>query len=107
MMIDGPRMPPASRGKPKQLVVLLHGYGSNGEDLISLAPYWAKTLPDAQFVSPNAPDPVPGYPGGYQWFPITKLPRSRAGALWLAGGKSRIGRLQPGRDDELACGPPP
>jgi phospholipase/carboxylesterase len=82
MMIDGPRMPPASRAKPKQLIVLLHGYGSNGEDLISLAPYWAKTLPDAQFVSPNAPEPVPGYPGGYQWFPITKLdPRLMERAL--------------------------
>lgn len=75
--IDGPRMPPAAGGKPSSLVILLHGYGSNGEDLISLAPYWAKALPNTQFVSPNAPEPVPqapmGAPGGYQWFPITRL----------------------------------
>lgn len=72
-LIDGPRMPPAAGGKPESLVVLLHGYGSNGEDLISLAPYWAKALPRTQFVSPNAPERVPGVPGGYQWFPIARL----------------------------------
>ena len=66
-------MPPAAGGKPSSLVVLLHGYGSNGEDLISLAPYWSKALPNTQFVSPNAPEPVPMAPGGYQWFPISRL----------------------------------
>jgi phospholipase/carboxylesterase len=66
-------MPPAQGGKPTSLVVLLHGYGSNGEDLIGLAPYWAKLLPGAQFVSPNAPERVAMAPGGYQWFPITRL----------------------------------
>src|SRR5262245_17114370 len=66
--IDGPRQPPARGGKPDALVVLLHGYGSNGADLISLAPYWAKALPGAQFLSPNAPEPIPGMPGAYQWF---------------------------------------
>lgn len=71
--IDGPRMPPAAGGKPSSLVVLLHGYGSNGADLISLAPYWAKALPHTQFVSPNAPEPVAMAPGGYQWFPISRM----------------------------------
>jgi len=71
IFIDG--MPPARGGKPDALVVLLHGYGSNGADLISLAPYWAKVLPGAAFVAPNAIEPVPGAPGGYQWFPITNL----------------------------------
>jgi phospholipase/carboxylesterase len=68
-MIDGPRLPPRS-GKPKQLVILAHGYGSNGDDLIGLAPYLARALPEAVFVSPHAPEPVPGYPAGRQWFPI-------------------------------------
>jgi phospholipase/carboxylesterase len=72
-------MPPAAGGKPTSLVVLLHGYGSNGADLISLAPYWQKLLPQAQFVAPNAPEPVPMAPGGYQWFPISRLdPRELA-----------------------------
>jgi phospholipase/carboxylesterase len=73
IFIDGPRMPPARGGRPEALVLLLHGYGSNGADLISLAPYWAKALPGAAFVSPNAIEPVPQVPGGYQWFAIADL----------------------------------
>ncbi|MAL10197.1 MAG: phospholipase [Maricaulis sp.] len=73
MPIDGPRQPPASGGRPKKLVVFLHGYGSNGEDLIGLAGQWAREMPDVQFVSPNAPEPVPGAPNGYQWFPLTRI----------------------------------
>jgi phospholipase/carboxylesterase len=71
--LDGPRLPPRSGGPAKQIVILAHGYGSNGQDLIGLAPYLAQALPDAAFVSPNAPEPVPGYPGGHQWFPISRL----------------------------------
>lgn len=70
VFLDGPRMPPKRGGKPDSLVVLLHGYGSNGADLIELAPHWAKALPGAGFIAPNALEPVPGAPGGYQWFPI-------------------------------------
>src|SRR5689334_13727942 len=73
VFLDGPRMPPARGGKPNALVILLHGYGSNGADLISLAPYWAKTLPGAAFVSPNAIEPLAQAPGGYQGFPISNL----------------------------------
>ncbi len=54
-MPDGPRLAPASGGKPRSLVVLLHGYGSNGDDLISLAPLIQPMLPDTAFVAPNAP----------------------------------------------------
>lgn len=71
--LDGPRRPPLSGGKPRKLVIFLHGYGSNGEDLIGLAGQWARDLPDVQFVSPNAPQPVPGYPGGFQWFSLTRI----------------------------------
>ena len=52
------------------LVIFLHGYGSNGADLFR-SPYWAEALPGATFVSPNAIDPVPMVPGGYQWFRST------------------------------------
>jgi phospholipase/carboxylesterase len=72
-MIDGPRQPPAAGGKPTSLVVFLHGYGANGADLIGLAPYWSKLLPHTQFLAPDAPTPVPGSVGGFQWFPITNL----------------------------------
>lgn len=73
VFLDGPRMPPKRGGKPDSLVIFLHGYGSNGADLISLAPYWADLLPGTAFVSPNAIEPVAMAPGGYQWFPISSL----------------------------------
>ena len=73
LFLDGPRMAPARGGKPDSLVVFLHGYGSNGADLIEFASFWARDLPGTAFVSPNAPEPVPQAPGGYQWFPITEL----------------------------------
>ncbi|MDE0801454.1 MAG: prolyl oligopeptidase family serine peptidase [Rhodospirillaceae bacterium] len=67
--LDGPRRDPDS-GKPAvQAVIFLHGYGSDGNDLISLAPYFAESLPDAKFFSPNAPEP--GETGlGCQWFTL-------------------------------------
>ena len=60
-----------SEEKPKQVVVLLHGYGSNGQDLMSLVPYWERALPDTIFISPDAPEPceLPS-PDGYQWFSL-------------------------------------
>lgn len=65
--------PPPSM-KVKQLVILLHGLGSNGRDLISLAPIWAQDLPECAFISPDAPFPCdmvpPGYPDSYQWFSL-------------------------------------
>ena len=79
---------PASGGAPKQVVILLHGLGSNGQDLISLAPYYAKAAPDAIFISPDAPfacDMVPaGYPDSYQWFSL----QSRDPEDMLAGVKN-------------------
>jgi phospholipase/carboxylesterase len=66
--LNGPSQPPASGGAPKQLVVLLHGYGADGNDLIGLAPHWAQLLPEAEFVSPHAPFPCEAMPFGRQWF---------------------------------------
>ncbi len=65
--LDGPAQPPAA-GTAKQLVVLLHGYGADGNDLIGLAPHWAPLLPEAEFVSPHAPFPCEAMPFGRQWF---------------------------------------
>jgi phospholipase/carboxylesterase len=70
--LDGPRLMPASGGKPKQLVVLLHGYGANGNDLTSLGQHWRQLLPEALFISPHAPEPCAGNPfAGRQWFDLT------------------------------------
>ena len=79
-MIDGPRAPPASGKAAASLVILLHGYGSNGEDLISLAPHWADALPTTAFVSPNAPERCPGAPGGYQWWGLERGARAEGAA---------------------------
>src|SRR5437667_7260441 len=38
--LTGPSRPPASGGRPNRLVILLHGLGADGNDLIGLAPYW-------------------------------------------------------------------
>ena len=70
--LSGSRLPPL-KGKATELVVLLHGYGADGEDLIGLAPHWQDMLPGAEFVAPNAPERVPGAAKGYQWFPIARL----------------------------------
>lgn len=70
MDLDGPSQGPASGGRAKQLVVLLHGWGANGDDLIGLAPYFAQGLPDTHFVSPNAPFPCEANPAGLQWFSL-------------------------------------
>jgi phospholipase/carboxylesterase len=67
--LDGPRIDP--RAAPTALVVLLHGYGANGDDLIALADGWRRQLPQAAFVAPNAPEAIPGMPGALQWFPLT------------------------------------
>tara|TARA_R110002110_G_scaffold18688_5_gene78326 strand:+ start:16695 stop:17369 length:675 start_codon:yes stop_codon:yes gene_type:complete len=72
MALTGPEVAAAS-GTAKQLVILCHGYGSDGNDLIALAPYWQPLLPDADFVAPNAPERCDGNPMGYQWFPIGRL----------------------------------
>jgi phospholipase/carboxylesterase len=55
------------------MVILLHGYGSNGDDLIGLVPYWRAALPDTVFLSPHAPQPCPGVPDGRQWWPLTSF----------------------------------
>ncbi len=69
--LDGPRLAPAS-GTARSLVVFVHGYGANGDDLIALGQMWQAALPDTAFVSPHAPEECAANPfGGRQWFPLT------------------------------------
>lgn len=68
--LEGPEFGPAAGGKPGKLVLLLHGLGADGNDLISLAPHWARLLPGAVFVSPHAPFPCDMAPYGHQWFSL-------------------------------------
>ncbi|HXW39913.1 MAG TPA: dienelactone hydrolase family protein [Xanthobacteraceae bacterium] len=68
--LDGPRLAPRS-GSARQLVVFLHGYGADGNDLIELGRAWQSLLPQAAFVSPHAPEPCGQAPVGRQWFALT------------------------------------
>jgi phospholipase/carboxylesterase len=68
--LSGPRMPPRAGGPPRQLIVLLHGVGADGNDLIELAPALAARLPGAAFVAPDAPEPCDMAPFGRQWFSL-------------------------------------
>ena len=75
-MIDGPRLAPASGGRATSLVVFLHGYGADGNDLIGIGREWQHLLPETAFVAPHAPDRLagpdvpPGIPGR-RWFALT------------------------------------
>jgi phospholipase/carboxylesterase len=68
--LDGPRLAPRS-GRAKSLVVFLHGYGADGNDLIEIGRAWQPLLPDTAFVSPHAPNPCGQAPTGREWFPLT------------------------------------
>ena len=68
--LSGPRLMPRS-GPPKQLVVFLHGYGADGNDLLEIGKQWQPLLPEAAFVSPHAPEPCAMAGTGRQWFPLT------------------------------------
>lgn len=81
--LDGPRRLPLAR-HADSLVVLVHGYGANGDDLIGLADEWREAMPHTAFAAPNAPEPLPFTAmGGYQWFDLTLRDPSE---LWRGCG---------------------
>ncbi len=71
-VLQAGRKEPVS-GSVRSVVVFLHGYGANGADLLGLADPLGEHLPDTLFVAPDAPEELPGMPGGFQWFPIPWL----------------------------------
>jgi phospholipase/carboxylesterase len=95
--LSGPRLPPA-RGAATHLVVLCHGYGADGNDLIGLAPHWQRLLPTVAFAAPNAPEPCAGSPTGFQWFAISRLDPSET----QKGVEGAAGGLNAFLDGELA-----
>ena len=88
MTLTGPRLSPLSGNKPDSLVVLVHGYGSNGDDLISLAEIIQPALPNTAFVAPNAPSQIPRMAAAHQWCPIEtfSMAERAAGAAAAAPG---------------------
>lgn len=95
--LDGPRFGPAAGGPAQQLVILLHGLGADGQDLIGIAPHWAQVLPNAAFVSPNAPFPCDMAPYGYQWFSV----QDRSPEAMLSGVRMAASPLDAFIDAEL------
>lgn len=84
MRLTGPAIFPKDMAPPKSIVVLLHGLGADGENMIGVAPFMAKHFPNTMFVAPNAPFQFDMYPVGYQWFSLT----DRDPAKMLAGVKT-------------------
>jgi phospholipase/carboxylesterase len=97
-LLDGPRLAPIS-GTARQLIVLVHGYGADGNDLISLGQVWQQALPDAAFVAPHAPDRIPDGPGGFQWFPLNRVETSET----EPGAEAAAPALERFIDAELAA----
>jgi len=96
--LEGPSFGPHGGGKPGHMVLLLHGYGADGNDLIGLAPLLGQLMPDVVFHAPNAPYPCEGNPFGYQWFGISRLDP----ALTLAGVRSAGPLVDAFIDDTMA-----
>jgi phospholipase/carboxylesterase len=83
-IVNGASLKPLSGAAPKQIVLLLHGFGSNGQDMISLAPTWQDDLPDALFLAPHAPQQS-SFGAGYQWWGLSDLsPQALAAGAALA-----------------------
>jgi phospholipase/carboxylesterase len=97
MALFGPSHPPAAGGKPSRLVILLHGLGADGNDLIGLQQYWGRLVPEAAFVAPNAPFPCDMAPYGYQWFSV----QDRTSEAVLGGVRAAAPLLDAFIDDEL------
>ncbi|MGH6797625.1 MAG: alpha/beta hydrolase [Roseiarcus sp.] len=100
--LDGPRIP-AAAGRTGQLVVFLHGYGADGNDLIELGRQWRALMPEAAFVSPHAPERSPASPMGRQWFALSNRPPDDAAGdaeRWTGALKAR-GAIDAFLDAEL------
>jgi phospholipase/carboxylesterase len=109
--LNGPRLGPRPGETPRRLVVLLHGVGADGNDLIALAPYFRALMPNALVVAPNAPEPFDMAPFGFQWFSIRDLeaaPRldgvRRAAPILNGFIDAELARLGLADDKLILCG---
>ena len=67
-ILESASVSPLSKNKPRQAIILCHGYGGDGKDISALAINWQRFLPDAVFLCPNAPEVCAVNPQGFQWF---------------------------------------
>ncbi len=97
-IVNGKSLKTRSGAAPRQIVLLLHGYGSSGADMIALASHWQDVLPDALFVAPHAPQRCGLMSGGYQWWGLSGL----APAALAAGAASAAPAINAFIDKKLA-----
>lgn len=103
--LTGPERP-AAAGEADSLVIFLHGYGADGNDLIGLADPLAPHLPNTRFMAPNAPERCVNNPMGYQWFPIPWMDGSTEEQAQASAAAS-FELLDALFDDIAASGMPP
>ncbi|MEM8570171.1 MAG: dienelactone hydrolase family protein [Pseudomonadota bacterium] len=104
-LLTGPTRP-AAKGDADSLVIFLHGYGADGNDLIGLADPLGPHLPTTRFMAPNAPEPCINNPLGFQWFPIPVMDGSSEGQA-QASAKRSFELLDTFLDEAEASGIPP
>ncbi len=97
-IVNGASLKPRSGAEPKQIVLLLHGFGSNGTDMIALAPHWQDAMPDALFLAPHAPQRCVTIGAGYQWWGLSGF----APAALAAGAASAAPAIDAFIDKKLA-----
>ena len=97
----------ALSGRARQMIVVLHGYGADGADLLGLADPLAPHLPDAVFYAPDAPDPCPGNPAGRQWFGIPRFDGSTVDQAMagLMRSEQAVNRFLDARLDDQGLAP--
>ena len=66
--LDFIRVSPPAGKTPDAVIVTLHGWGANAQDVASLIPY--VNLPDYEFLLPNAPYPYPHTDTGKAWYDL-------------------------------------
>ena len=97
-IVNGASLQPRSGGAPKKLVLLLHGFGSSGTDVISLAQQWQEALPDTLFLAPHAPQRCGTMGAGYQWLGLSGF----APSVLAAGAASAAPAIDAFIDRKLA-----
>ena len=97
--IKGPSLKTFSGEPARSLVILLHGYGANGDDLLDLATNWQELLPHTEFIAPHAPThcAINPSPRSYQWFNLDNLNQETI----QRGVKGALPSLHAFIDDEL------
>lgn len=92
----------AKSGNTKSLVIVLHGYGADGNDLLGLADPLSSHMPDTVFIAPDAPNKCSGNPFGYEWFPIPWMDGSTEEQA-QSGMAQSLGDLEAFIDEQMAA----